>query len=190
MSTPKLIRHRRQVDDRWSTPDGDQHTLDRIAAGEDTLVPFALWQSLRDQPALAPAARRALIGVLLEPADDPDALVPDLDGIDLLAVRFPIFTDGRGYSTGRLLRERLGWRGPLMAVGDVLRDQLLMLERCGFDTFRLRQDQDVAAALTAFADFSESYQSSVGLAPLFARRQAERSQPDEPCLSAPQSGRP
>ena len=86
-------------------------------------------------------------------------------------VNFPQFTDGRGYSIARLLRERYGWRGELRAIGDVLRDQLFYLSRCGFDAFALRDDQDPHAALTAFDDFSEAYQASVERPqPLFRRR--------------------
>lgn len=97
-------------------------------------------------------------GVLLQPDDDFETLVPDLPRLRLIAVNFPVFTDGRGYSTARLLRERHGYRGELRAVGDVLRDQLYFLRRCGFDAFALRADQDAEAALRAFDDYSVSYQ--------------------------------
>ena len=75
-------------------------------------------------------------------------------------MRFPKFTDGRGYSIARLLR-RLGWKGELRAVGDVLRDQLFYMTRCGFDAFALRDDQDAQVALTAFSDFSTPYQPAI-----------------------------
>jgi uncharacterized protein (DUF934 family) len=89
----------------------------------------------------------------------------------LIAVNFPQFTDGRGYSIARLLRERYSWRGELRAIGDVLRDQLFYLARCGFDAFMLREGQDAQAALAAFNDFSEGYQASVERPqPLFRRR--------------------
>jgi uncharacterized protein (DUF934 family) len=88
-------------------------------------------------------------------------------------VKFPSFTDGRGYSVGRLLRERYGWTGELRAVGDIQRDQLFYLARCGFNAFALREGEDVDAALTAFADFSERYQASVDQPlPLFRRRES------------------
>jgi uncharacterized protein (DUF934 family) len=86
-------------------------------------------------------------------------------------VNFPKFTDGRGYSTGRLLRERYGYRGELRAIGDIFRDQLLYLSRCGFDAFVLRPGEDPQAALAAFGDFSEAYQAAVDRPlPLFRRR--------------------
>jgi uncharacterized protein (DUF934 family) len=89
-------------------------------------------------------------------------------------VSFPKFTDGRGFSTARLLRERYRYRGELRAVGDVLRDQLLFLARCGFDAFALRADQDPDAALAAFEDFTEAYQGGTDQPlPLFRRRLAE-----------------
>jgi uncharacterized protein (DUF934 family) len=89
----------------------------------------------------------------------------------LVAVNFPQFTDGRGYSSARLLRERYGWRGELRAIGDVFRDQLFYLARCGFDAFALRQGEDAQAALAAFDDFSDAYQTAADRPlPLFRRR--------------------
>jgi uncharacterized protein (DUF934 family) len=73
-------------------------------------------------------------------------------------VNFPKFGDGRGYSIGRLLRTRYGYRGELRAVGAVARDNLQYLERCGFDSFLLRDGEDPREALRGFEDFSVSYQ--------------------------------
>jgi uncharacterized protein (DUF934 family) len=88
-------------------------------------------------------------------------------------VRFTSFTDGRGYSIARLLRERYRWRGELRAIGDIQRDQLYYLHRCGFDAFDLRDGEDVETALAAFNDFSEAYQTAVDRpVPLFRRREA------------------
>lgn len=97
-------------------------------------------------------------GVWLEPDDEFEALAPDMPLLTLIAVNFPVFTDGRGYSIARLLRTRLGYTGQLRATGDVLRDQLYFLRRCGFDAFALRDDQDVEAALAALEDYSVRYQ--------------------------------
>lgn len=107
----------------------------------------------------------------LEPADDPAAFAERLGTVSRVEVHFPSFTDGRGYSTARLLRERFAYRGELRAVGDVQRDQLFNLARCGFDAFLLRKDDDAAQALAALDDFSEAYQASVERPlPLFRRR--------------------
>ena len=80
---------------------------------------------------------------------------------DHLAIQFLSFTDGRGYSLARILREENNYSGDLYAVGDVLRDQLRELERCGFNAFVLRSDQDARASISAFDDFDYEYQRSV-----------------------------
>jgi uncharacterized protein (DUF934 family) len=161
MST--LIKQRAIVPDTWTVlqPDSDPLQIEG-----DLIVPLAVWLAQR-QPL---AERTGRTGVLLEPADDPKALADAPPLPALIAVRFPSFTDGRGYSTARLLRSRYGFTGELRAVGDVLRDQLFELARCGFDAFLLRGDQDAVRALAAFEDFSEVYQAAIDRGPLFARR--------------------
>ena len=146
-------------------------------------------------------ARR--LGICLEPCRRPRRRSPTcFERIALVAIRFPAFTDGRGYSTARLLRQRHGWTGELRAVGDVLRDQMFYLARCGFDTFDLKDGESVAEALAGFGDFSEAYQSAADRGPLFRRRRppplarpacerrpwrrrARRSLPHGSCWSAP-----
>jgi uncharacterized protein (DUF934 family) len=137
-------------------------------------VPHGLWSTERD----ALLARGTPIGVRLEPDDDPASIAPDLAHFALVAIHFPKFTDGRGYSIARLLRERYGYAGPLRAVGDVLRDQLFYLLRCGFDQFAMKHPERVDDALNAFRDFSEAYQTAVDRRePLFARRAAAVREP-------------
>jgi uncharacterized protein (DUF934 family) len=107
--------------------------------------------------------------VRLEPTDDPASV--SLQGVTRVEVSFPKFGDGRGFSTGRLLRERYGYRGELRAVGHITRDLLFYLESCGFDAFELRPGEDPHEALASFEDFSEAYQASVARPlPLFRRR--------------------
>jgi len=122
----------------------------------DWIVPLAIWNEQRAQL----SQRSGRNGVLLENTEDPRLLALDFDKLALIAVNFPKFTDGRGYSIARLLR-RLGWKGELRAVGDVLRDQLFYMTRCGFDAFALRADQDAQVALTAFSDFTAPYQPAI-----------------------------
>ncbi|MFN3230496.1 MAG: DUF934 domain-containing protein [Asticcacaulis sp.] len=106
--------------------------------------------------ALAPGP----LGVRLLPTDDARALAPVLSRVALVEVVFPGYRDGRGYSTARILREDLGYTGPMRAVGDVLRDQLFLMLRCGFDEFALK-DQDPEQALEiARARFRTVYQSA------------------------------
>ena len=109
----------------------------------------------------------------LEPTDEPAAFVDQLGQVARVEVSFPKFGDGRGYSIGRLLRERYGYRGELRAVGHITRDLLFYLESCGFDAFELRPGEDPTEALAGFEDFSEAYQASVARPqPLFRRRSA------------------
>jgi uncharacterized protein (DUF934 family) len=107
----------------------------------------------------------------LEPADDPAKVAGGLAGATRVEVNFPKFGDGRGFSIGRLLRERYGYKGELRAVGQITRDHLFFLESCGFNAFELREGEDAAEAIAAFDDFSESYQASPARpVPLFRRR--------------------
>ena len=109
--------------------------------------------------------------VRLEPADDPAAVAGELAAASRVEVNFPKFGDGRGFSIGRLLRERYGYKGELRAVGQITRDHLFYLESCGFDAFELREGEDAAEAIAAFDDFSESYQATATRpVPLFRRR--------------------
>jgi uncharacterized protein (DUF934 family) len=109
--------------------------------------------------------------VWLAPGDDPATLADDVGQLPLIAVDFPKFTDGRGYSTARLLREKYGYAGELRAIGDILRDQLYYLHACGFNAFAVRADRDLADALKGLGDFSDNYQTTVGRpVPLFRRR--------------------
>lgn len=113
------------------------------------------------------------VGVRLAPTDELEDVDIDLTGIALVAIEFPKFTDGRGYSLARLLRERLGYRGELRAVGNVLRDQLFYMHRCGFDAFELQPGKSVKDALAAFSEFSVRYQAAADdPRPLFRRRAA------------------
>jgi uncharacterized protein (DUF934 family) len=111
--------------------------------------------------------------LVLEPTDDPVAFAGRLAQARVVAVRFAKFGDGRGYSIGRLLRERCGYAGELRAVGEVARDHLFLMAQCGFDAFELRAGEDPQEALAALADFSELYQASAAQPlPLFRRRRA------------------
>ena len=88
-----------------------------------------------------------------------------------MALNFPIFRDGRAYSTARLLRDRYGFKGELRATGDVLRDQIFFMRRVGFDAFEVRGDRSIEDALKAFDDFKVTYQPSADESqPLWRRR--------------------
>lgn len=162
-----IIRQRQVVADNWQLlkPAADGSLT--VPADGDVIVPLGEWRGQRD----ALLKRAGKLGVWLDSNEDPALIADDLRHFELIAVNFPQFVDGRGYSIARMLRERFGWRGELRAIGDVLRDQLFYLSRCGFDAFDLRAGQDAQAALAAFGDFSEAYQSSAAQPqPLFRRR--------------------
>ncbi|HLX80691.1 MAG TPA: DUF934 domain-containing protein [Burkholderiales bacterium] len=111
--------------------------------------------------------------LVLEPTDDPAVLAAAAGLARVIAVNFPRFGDGRGYSIARLLRERYGYQGELRAIGEVARDHLQAMARCGFDAFQLREGEDPQEALAAFDDFGDSYQATVAQPlPLFRRRLA------------------
>jgi uncharacterized protein (DUF934 family) len=75
------------------------------------------------------------VGVRIEPAEEVEALAYDLPRLSVVAVAFPKYRDGRGYSSARVLRERLGFKGEIRAVGEVLREQAGFMVRCGVDAF-------------------------------------------------------
>jgi uncharacterized protein (DUF934 family) len=160
----------RIVEDSWVLfEDGAAWNAEAAA-----LVPLAT--------ALAQAERlraAAPAGVWLSPTDDPAQVVALFESIALIAVQFPKFGDGRGFSTAALLRNRYGWRGELRAIGDVLRDQLYFMKRVGFDSFALRADRNVEEAVASLSDFSDSYQGSVE-PPLPAFRRIDPASPRLP----------
>lgn len=160
-----LVRDGRIATDSWRLLDsnagrwlavGEDGFVPDFPADADLIAPLALLQARGDEL----LERKGRTGVLLEPHDDPATLAGTVQRLALVALNFPKFSDGRGYSSARLLRERYGFRGELRAVGDVLRDQLLFMQRCGFDSFELREDQEPAEALTAFSELGEQYQAS------------------------------
>ena len=163
-----LIRNQKPAANHWQLlrPAADGPEPD-VPEG-DVIVPLALWQARRGEL----LARAGRLGVWLSGEQDPAHIADDFEHFAVIAVDFAKFTNGRGYSVARLLRERYGWRGELRAIGDVQRDQVFYLKRCGFDAFDLRDSEDMQTALGAFNDFSEAYQASVDRPlPLFRRRE-------------------
>lgn len=160
---PRLIKQDRIVEDEWTQVAAGAEIP---ADGDKLLIPASDWSHCRDQ-----LASRGQRGIWIDGDGDIEAILPDLDKLDVVAVNFPVFTDGRGYSLARLLRERYRFQGELRAIGDILPDQLYYLKRCGFDAFALRADVDAEAALDSLQPFSESYQAAVDQTqPLFRRR--------------------
>ena len=164
-----IIKDRKVAADPWQRLElAANGSLPLIPLTGDIIVPLAMWRALREELRF----RVGRVGVWLDSHEEADAIAGDLEHFGVVAVNFPKFGDGRGFSTGTLLRTRHGWKGELRAVGDIFRDQLFFLASCGFDAFALREGEDPQEALAAFGDFSEAYQSSVERPlPLFRRRQ-------------------
>ena len=148
-----LIKH-------GSVVDGDTFTLiaDASPLSETGDVIVGLSRLLSGEA--EQAARKGRLGVRVDPEDEVTLVAQVLSKVALVAVNFPKFGDGRGYSKARLLRERYGYQGEIRAVGEVLADQLQYMLRCGIDAFELSAGKDVAAALRALRDFSVTYQAA------------------------------
>lgn len=143
---------------------GDKPDTVTVPAGK-TIVPLSVWQAQH-----ATLSQRDDVGVWLASDERPEALKDDVSKLQMIAVEFPKFADGRGYSIAFNLRARHGYEGELRAFGDVLRDQLFYMQRVGFNSFAVRADRDVHDALKGLSDFSESYQTSWDKkSPLFRR---------------------
>lgn len=170
------------------------NNLIRLRDGQASIVHGDPWQWLRDSaqprplgPLILPlqdwlqhqdaatlrGERFSLDGLCLAPDDEVEAMRVYLPVLPLVAIDFPSFRDGRGYSQAYLLRSRLGWKGELRAVGDVLRDQLSHMRQCGFDAFAVREDKSAEDALKGLDGMSVLYgRSVIEPRPLFRRRGA------------------
>jgi len=128
------------------------------------LVPFAWWIAHHKEADIQSKARVGQIGVWFAADDDilkhADLVEDDKKVWPLVGAHFPIFRDGRSFSTAALLRNRFQWTGEIRAIGDVLIDQLLQGARVGFDSFALRPDQNLDVALKQFDLFSVTTQNS------------------------------
>ena len=124
-------------------------------AGSQVLLPLPLWRRLRQDGIALDASA---VGVWIACDDEYEAIAGELLTLPLIAVDFPAFRDGRGYSVAYLLRSRFGYRGELRAIGDVLRDQLFYMQRCGFDSFAPDKRLDEEDAQRAFATWDNVYQ--------------------------------
>lgn len=122
-------------------------------------------------------ARQAPVGVVW-PNNRPIAeIAPHLGQLSLIALNFPSFRDGRAYSQARLLRERLGWQGPLRAIGNVLRDQFLLMERSGFDQIEAVKEADAEAFDEATHRYTVFYQPATDARPSLLRQRLGRTVP-------------
>jgi uncharacterized protein (DUF934 family) len=163
----KIIKDRAIVDDDWQVlklAEGETPEAVSVPGGKQ-IVPLQVWLAQKTS-----LAKRSDIGVWLASDERAEQLKEEAKALPLIAVDFPSFADGRGYSIAYNLRTRLGFEGELRAIGDVLRDQLFYMSRVGFNAFATREDRSIEDALKGLTDFSEVYQTSWDQkTPLFRR---------------------
>lgn len=162
----KLLRDGRVVADDWRylADGGDDGPASAVGG---LILTFERWLADKAEWLAVPGR----LGVVLAPVHKVEQLAPDLAFFDLVAAEFPGPGEGRGYTQGRLLRERYQFKGELRATGYVRRDQVFFLARCGFNSFEL-PDSEMAGASKAFQTFSAEYQpaNDAGLAFKLQRR--------------------
>lgn len=157
-----LIKDGQRQDDLWTLIDDDAP----LPAEGPVILPLALYQA---QKAEWGASDRDL-GVWLNDEQMAEDVTDSLDNLALIALRFPKFADGRGFSKARLLRERYGYSGELRAIGDFLPDQVFYMGRCGINAFACRTEDEASIALALLAPFSVRYQGGTDSTPLFEHR--------------------
>lgn len=166
---PRLIDTKAQVlNNTWLLLAKDA-TLDTALAAPDShlLVPASLWLAHKQE--LLNTGKQ--IATWLDSEQPASLIAGELNELPMVALNFPMFMDGRAYSTAVILRKHFKYAGEIRAIGDVLRDQLFMMKRCGFTTFDLRDSVKLEDAQKAFNDFTTNYQATVETPePLFRRR--------------------
>ena len=162
-----LLKDGKIVDDVWAFVE-DGHEL---SPGGCITVSLARFLSEHDQL----LARNQSIGVRLANNDDPGLLAPFLDQLHLIELQFPKYTDGRALSQSQLLRRRYGYKGEIRATGEVLRDQLRLMIRSGFDAVVIDQADAEAVFDISAHEFSEFYQAASDTSDtIFMKRQKKR----------------
>ena len=163
----KMLSHGVVVEDNWTVV-----TLSEIESGilpaGDILLPLSYWLEKRDELSLQQADYA--VGVWIDSHEEVEALADDLAQLPVVAINFPKFVDGRGFSSARLLRDRYQYQGEVRAIGAFIRDQLFLMQRCGFSQFSFANEIDLQTTATSLKDFSESYQTAADQPqPLFKR---------------------
>ncbi len=143
----KIIKDKAIIEDTWVHYSGEGDL-----PGGKIIVSLEVWQGTDFSG--------RTVGLQLEPDQHPKDIRNDLDKLELIAINFPTFNDGRGYSYAKILRDRFGYTKEIRAVGDVMRDQIFYMQRCGFNAYEVKVGRDINVALEAFEDFSVKYQVS------------------------------
>ena len=148
----QIIKDGKIVEDNCLHLDDDAVVVDKRFT-----VSFTRWQAEKGTL----KNHKSGLGLRLMGDDALEDIVADLTHFSLIVLNFPVFTDGRCYSFARLLRDRYGYEGEIRAQGDIAHDQLFYMAQCGITSFEIMDQHHLTEALTAFDDFSESYQTTV-----------------------------
>lgn len=125
------------VEETWVRADSETGT----AVEGDALVPMTVF--LVDPDTFL--ARDGKTAVIIEAGDDVELIEKYLDRLALVAVDFPSFSDGRGFSAARILREQIGYKGDIRAIGKYILDQVPLARRCGVSTFEISKPEVLKA---------------------------------------------
>lgn len=121
------------------------------------------------------ATRDGELGLRITSEDNLEEIAGDLEHFQLIALDFPVFTDGRCFSYARLLRDRYAYTGELRAIGNYIRDQVYFLSRVGINAFEFASSENLNGALAALHDFSVTYQACTDeKEPLYRRQNLNR----------------
>lgn len=166
--TATILHAGKLVQDDWTViEDGG---TEAESPGGKVIVTLARWRAERE----ALLAQHAAVGVLVPNTADIEAVYPEISDRPLIALQFPAFIDGRALSQAVVLRKRLGFRGELRALGDVIRDLVFWLGRCGFDSIVPRKDQKLEDCRAALTEFTVAYQAAADQhTPIWVRRRGQ-----------------
>lgn len=163
---PKLTKHGELIADNWQVAAKDAPPVLADLEKGEWLVHINWYIDHQ-----ADLAGKSNIGVWLDSDDDAQSVAALVAQLPVIGINFPVFTDGRGFSLGRTIRERFNFAGELRAIGSFMQDQLFYLKRCGFDSFVVSDSVDIESMAKSLADFSDCYQAAVDQPlPLFRRR--------------------
>lgn len=164
---PQLLKDGKVIDNPWQIIEANDEADQEALPSGDILVPLSMW--LNNQSVLE--NHSGAVGLWINGGEEIEGIAQSIVTAPVIAINFPKFVDGRGFSVARLLRDRYGFKGELRAVGQIIRDQLFFLKRCGFNAFEFDSEIDLDEGAQSLADFSDAYQVAADQPePLFKRR--------------------
>jgi len=164
---PQLLKDGQVIDNPWQIIEANDEADQEALPSGDILVPLSMW--LNNQSVLE--NHSGAVGLWINGGEEIEGIAQSIVTAPVIAINFPKFVDGRGFSVARLLRDRYGFKGELRAVGQIIRDQLFFLKRCGFNAFEFDSEIDLDEGAQSLADFSDAYQVAADQPePLFKRR--------------------